>query len=193
RQALTDLEAPLERSRRASAAELDQLDAVAVRVLDERDHRLAVLHRARLADDLDALRAEAIARRVDVLHAEGDVAEAVSDIVRLRVPVVGELEHGVRRLVAVADEREREAAAGKVVAAQELHPERARVERERLLEVVHPDHRVQHAHRAGLLFGSGPQTQDYRIAEAVARRAAGLPGAAARKLASDARPGPRRE
>ncbi len=49
-------------------------------------------------------------------------------------------------LRAVADEGERERAAGVVLLAQQLHPERLGVEAKRALEVTHPDHRVQDSH-----------------------------------------------
>ena len=74
------------------AAELDQLHLVAVRVLDERDRRAAVLHGARLTRHLRALRAQSLDRLVNPLDAERDVAIRGAEIVRVRVPVVGELE-----------------------------------------------------------------------------------------------------
>src|SRR5262249_35831791 len=134
----------------ASASLLYELDPVAVRVLGERDHGAAVLHGTGLTHDLATKGADALAGPVDVVGADRDVAESIAEIVVLRVPVVRELDDGRRRLVAVADEREREAARLVVAPAQELHAEHAGVERERLLEIVHPDHGVEHAHCANL-------------------------------------------
>src|SRR5207245_2620624 len=94
----------------AAPAELDQLDLVAVRVLDERDLGAPMLHRPGLAHDPGPLGPQLVARAVDVLDADRDVPEAGTDLVALRVPVVRELEDGVVALVAVADEGEREAA-----------------------------------------------------------------------------------
>src|SRR5215510_13626449 len=99
---------------------LDQLDPVAVRVLDEGDLGRAVLHGSGLAHDAGALLAELLAAAVDVVDAEGDVPEARADLVAVGVPVVGQLEDRRRLLLAaVPDEREREPAARIVVAAEE--------------------------------------------------------------------------
>src|SRR5262245_36160764 len=73
---------------------LDELDLVAVRILDERDDRPTVLHRAWLAHDLAATRADLLAHLVNVGRAKGHVSERVAELVAVRVPVVGELEHG---------------------------------------------------------------------------------------------------
>jgi hypothetical protein len=59
--------------------QLDELDLVAVRVLDEGDVRRAVLHRARLARDLRAALPERVAGRVEVVDAERDVDRWIVD------------------------------------------------------------------------------------------------------------------
>src|SRR5262249_24255295 len=61
--------------------QLDQLDLVAVRILDERDRRATVLHRSRLARDLHTCRAQLLDLRVDPVHAEREVAEPRADVV----------------------------------------------------------------------------------------------------------------
>src|SRR5258708_38884965 len=81
---------------------LDELDLVAVRVLDERDHAAAELHRARLERELPALRLHRLARLVDVGHAERDVDEAVAEVVRLSDPVVDELDHRLLAIISFA-------------------------------------------------------------------------------------------
>src|SRR5207237_4788618 len=128
--ALAAAAARARRSRACPSRALDELDLVAVRILDERDHAAAELHRAGLARDLAALRLHGLARLVDIGHAERDVAEAVAEIVGLRVPVVGELDHRLLALVAVAHEGERELAVGIVLAPQQLHAEHSGVEAE---------------------------------------------------------------
>src|SRR6059036_729129 len=100
---------------------LDQLDFVAGRVFDERDHRAAVLHRPGLTHDLDPFCLELGARLVDVIHAYGQVTESVAQLVTGRSPVIGQLNHRIVLLVAVADKRQSEFAAGVVLVAQELH------------------------------------------------------------------------
>src|SRR2546428_855443 len=144
----------------AAPAELDQLDLVAVGILDEGDLGAAVLHRPGLAHDPGPLGAQLVAGAIDVLDAERDVPEAGAELVELRVPVVRELEDGVVALVAVADEGEREAAVRVVLAAQEPHAEHVAVEAERALEVPDPQHGVEHAHGGTVpLAASARKTQ----------------------------------
>ncbi len=71
---------------------------------------------------------------------------AGADVVALDAVVVGELEHGVRALVAVADERQRVPLLGPVGLAQQLHAEHVRVEIDRPVEVADAQHRVQNPH-----------------------------------------------
>src|SRR2546429_41564 len=86
--------------RSSSAGLLDELDLVAVRILDEGDDAAAELHRAGLARDLAAARLYHLARLVRVGHRDRDVPEAVAEVVGLGVPVVRELDHRVLALVA---------------------------------------------------------------------------------------------
>ena len=65
------------------AAALDQLDLVAVRILDEGDHRGAALDGTRVARDLAALRAHGRACRGGVGHLDRDVAVAGAEVVAL--------------------------------------------------------------------------------------------------------------
>src|SRR4051794_9890152 len=67
---------------------VDQLDLVAVRILDEGDHGGAVLHRPGLAGNLPAALADFFARRVDVVDADGDVPVRAAELVARDTPVV---------------------------------------------------------------------------------------------------------
>src|SRR5262245_47903715 len=87
---------------------VDELDLVAGWVLDERDDGRSMLHRAWLADDLVAERTNLLAGTLDVVGPERDVPESITKIVALAIPIVGELDDGVRGLIAIADEAERE-------------------------------------------------------------------------------------
>src|SRR5580658_6069342 len=89
---------------------LDQLDFVTVGILDERDHRAAMLHRARVAHHPHALRLQIRARLVCVGHADREMPERIALVVALGAPVMGQLDDGVILLVAVADEGEGELA-----------------------------------------------------------------------------------
>ncbi len=72
------------------------------------------------------------------------MAEGRADRIGLLLaPIMGQLDRGVIGFVAVADEGQGEFPARIVVAAQQLHAEMAGVEIERLVEVEHPNHRVQ--------------------------------------------------
>ena len=71
---------------------------------------------------------------------------ASAEVVVIGFPVVGELDHRMGVLVAVTDEGEGEAARGIVLAAQQPHAENVAVKSQRLLQVAHPEHGVEHAH-----------------------------------------------
>ena len=103
-----------------------------------------MLHRPWRARDFDAVRFEALAGGVDVGHADRQVAETLAQRVRLLLPpVVGELDHRFVGFVAVADEGQRELAAGILLISQQLHAEQPSVEIDRFVEVEHADHGVQ--------------------------------------------------
>src|SRR5215813_8128440 len=88
-----------------AAVQLDQLDLVAVRILDERDRRAAVFHRSGLACHLDACGPQLLDLGVDAVHPEREVTEARPDVVPVGVPVVRELDDGLLGFRPVADER----------------------------------------------------------------------------------------
>src|SRR5690606_10328058 len=102
---------------------LDQLDLVAVRILDERDHRASALYRAGFAGDAAAGGAYALAGGGDVGHADRDMAVGRAQLVAVDAVVVGELEDRGIALVAIADEGERVALLRPLGAAQQLHAE----------------------------------------------------------------------
>jgi hypothetical protein len=74
-----------------------QFNLVAIGIFDESDGiaASAVLHGPRLPGYFYALGPQLITGLVDVGNAERNVAESVADIVRMRVPIVGELDDGV--------------------------------------------------------------------------------------------------
>ena len=75
---------------------LDQLDLVAVGILDEGDNGGAELHRSGRARDLAAGFGDLFAQAIDVRHADREMAEAAAQIVGLLlVPVVGQLDSAV--------------------------------------------------------------------------------------------------
>src|SRR5580692_8208904 len=87
----------------------DQLYLVAIGVIDKRDHRAAMRHRPGRARDLDAGLGEALAGRVDIGHADGEMAEPAAERVGLGLlPIMGQFDHRAVLLVAIADEGEGE-------------------------------------------------------------------------------------
>src|SRR5260370_3921424 len=131
---------------RLTGLSLDQLDLVAVGILDESDHRGAELDRTGRAHDLAGGLGDVLAHAVDIGHADGEMAETGAEFVGLLLaPVVGQLDGAVLALVAVADEGQGVLAGWNVALAQQLHAHRPGIEGERLVEILHADHRVQHA------------------------------------------------
>ncbi len=68
---------------------LDELDLVAVGILDEGDHAAAELHRPGLPRDLPAQLLHVLARLVGVRHRDGDVAEGIAEVVGPWCPSCG--------------------------------------------------------------------------------------------------------
>src|SRR5690349_16997182 len=131
---------------RGASATLDQLDLVAVGILDEGDDGGAELHRARRARDLDAFLAELVAGGIDVGDADGEMAEGRAERVGFfLVPGEGNRGAAAAGLAAIADEGERVAPLRHLALTQHLHAEEARVEVERFLQVEDAQHGVQHA------------------------------------------------
>src|SRR5262245_43594069 len=124
---------------------LDQLDLVAVRVFDKGDHRGAELDRPGRPRDLATGLGHLLAHARDVRHANSQMAESGAELVGFVAPIVGEFDDGMVLLIAVADERQGVLAFRDLALAQELHAHGAGVEGDRPVEVVHADHRVQHA------------------------------------------------
>src|SRR6476646_8321178 len=98
---------------------LNEFDLVSIRVFDECDDRLAMLHRARFAADLTAALTHFLASLVRVIHLHCDVPESVTHVVGLCVPVMRKLEDGCPVLIVVSDESIGETAIGIVRFAQE--------------------------------------------------------------------------
>src|SRR5215472_14097443 len=131
------------RSTRGSAT-LNELDLVAVGILDEGNDGGAEFHRTRRPRDLDAGWLETLAGGIDVGDADGEMAEGGADgIGLLLVPVVGELDHRAAVLAAVADESERVATVRHLALTQHLHAEKPGVEVERFLEIEDAQHGVK--------------------------------------------------
>src|SRR5581483_10393510 len=86
-----------------SAFALDELYLVAVRILDESNHRRPMLHGSGLARDPAAALPDFLASLVGVVDGDRDMTVAVAHVVFRGVPVVGKLDYRFIGLVAVSD------------------------------------------------------------------------------------------
>src|SRR3569623_466851 len=124
----------------------DQFELVTVRVLHESDHRAAMLHRPGLARHFAAALFDFVASGANIVHADGDMPKGVAELVLVHAPVVGELDHRLLALVAVADEGERALAVGIILAAQPVPADHCGGDRARAVEIADPEHGVQYVH-----------------------------------------------
>src|SRR5690606_11935098 len=103
-------------------AGLDQLDLVAVRILDEGDHGTAVLHRPGRARDLHTLLLQTLTGAIDIRHADRKMAETGAvGIVFLLAPIVSQLQDRMVCFVTIADEGQGEFASRIVLPPKNLH------------------------------------------------------------------------
>src|SRR3954466_14778779 len=124
-----------------AAVPLQDLDPVAVRVLDEEEPRHQATVAVELLDRLrgDAGLGQAPVLAVEVVHAEGDVAVAVAMRVGLGTALVqGQLDLEVGLGVAQVDQRE----AVEVEAVSHVQAQRGSVEGDRPVEIEDADHHV---------------------------------------------------
>src|SRR5207245_5633811 len=121
---------------------LDQLDLVAVGILDKRDFGSTEFHRSRLAHNIDAALLELGALLIDILDANREMAKGRPLIVALLAPIVCQLDYGAVFLRVVTDKGQCKFAAREIPLAQELHTQSLAVELERLVEVVDANHRM---------------------------------------------------
>src|ERR1700694_2871377 len=129
----------------------DELDLVAVGVLDERNHAGAALDRPRLARHLAALRPDRIAGLANIVDLDRHVPIGASQVVALDAIVVRQLEHGAALLGVVAHEGELVPLLGTVGGAQQLHAEHFGIEADRAVQVADAQHGVQDSH--GFILG----------------------------------------
>ena len=107
---------------------------------------------ARRTVDRHAAIHQALAGRVDIVDAVGEMTEVATTVVLLRIPVVGDLDHGCLALAGHLDvvgrgkEDQGEAPLLAVVTTDLHEPELVAVEVERLVEIAGADHRVQVSH-----------------------------------------------
>src|ERR1700691_2410569 len=103
-----------DRHNRLSA--LNQLNFIAVRVLDKGDYRGAMLHRTRLPGHLAAAFAHLVAGLGSVVDRDGNMAVTGANFVLLHPPIIGKFEYGFAVLVTITDKSEGKFAVRVVVA-----------------------------------------------------------------------------
>ena len=84
---------------------------------------------------------------VDVIDADGQVAEARAELVGVGAPVVGEFQDSGVLFIAVAHEGQGVGPTGIVLAAQQPHAQHLDVEAQGALQIAHPEHGVKQSHR----------------------------------------------
>ncbi len=107
-----------------------------------------MLHRPRLTHHPATLATDGGTGGADVVHPEGNVAIAITQLIGTGIPVVGELQHRLLRLRPVTQEGQGETAGGVVLAPQQLHAEHLGVEGDGLVQIPDPEHGVKHPHGA---------------------------------------------
>jgi hypothetical protein len=127
----------------------DQLDFVAVSIGNEGDNSAAVFHRSGFAYDFAAELFDPFAGGVDIFHFDGDVAEAVTQIVMVGIPVVCQFDHAMVDFVAVADKSQGEFAFGVILAAQQFHAEDMGIKFDGAVEIAGAEHGMEQAHGQG--------------------------------------------
>ena len=109
--------------RRQTLRALDQLDPIAVRILDKGDDRPAMRHRTSRPRDVDARRSKALAGLVDVRNTDRQMTKGTAQVIGLGLtPVMGQLDHGIAALVAVTDKGEGKLPGRIIAFAQQPHP-----------------------------------------------------------------------
>src|SRR5690554_4645422 len=134
-----------------------QFDLVAVGVFDEGEAAGDVHHGPGFAHDLAAGGLALFAGLVDIIHFDGDVTVAGTQVVAGSVPVVGQLQHGVLGFVTVADEGQGKTPFGVILAAQQGHAQYFGIEGDGFFQVAHAEHGVQNAHGVSPQVGSRQQ------------------------------------
>ena len=129
---------------------LDQLDPIAVRILDKRDDRPAMRHRTSRPRDLDARRSKALAGPVDIRNTDRQMTEGAAQTIGARPGPSYELARSPYwALVAVTDKGEGKLPGRIIAFAQQLHPKQVGIESQQRVEIADPDHRVQEAELVG--------------------------------------------
>ena len=140
-----------------------------------------MLHGAGLAHNLDTFCAKLLTGFVNIWHAEGDVSETVADIVRMRIPIVSELDDRIGFLRSVADEDVGKPTGLIVSFPQELHAEPIAIKLQALVEIIDSDHRINNFHGASFTLNSATD-----LAHRLGKPADGLfPAAARRAVGND--------
>src|SRR4029078_4852614 len=84
---------------------LDQLDCIAIRILNEGDDAAAMSHRSRRPGNLNPFPLEHLANAIDVWSPDREMPETAADLVRLLAPpVMSELDDGIVLFITITHE-----------------------------------------------------------------------------------------
>ncbi len=81
-----------------STSRPQQPDLIAVRVFHKHDNGRARIHGTGFADNLAAAGANLLHRLIDIIHLDGDMAEAIAQVIVIHPPVVSQFQHQGNRM-----------------------------------------------------------------------------------------------
>jgi len=106
----------------------------------------AMCHGARFAHDFRASGAELIAGLVDIVHAQSQMPESVSQIVKMSVPIIRQFHDRVIAFVAVTDKGQGELAGRLFAFAQQFHTQDITIKLDRFIQIIDSDHLMEKLH-----------------------------------------------
>src|SRR5699024_3213498 len=82
---------------------LDELDFIAVRILDKGNNSSAVFHRACFTDNVAAIVFDFVTSGIGIFYLNGNMAVPVAQIVGRGIPVIGELDNSAFAFLLITD------------------------------------------------------------------------------------------
>jgi hypothetical protein len=119
-----------------------------VRVSDKRDNSRTVLHGPCLPHNRPALFLDLGACGIRVINLNRQVPKRITQIVRLGIPIVSQLDNRAIFLIFIPNKRKRKLALRIIIATQHFHPEQLGIELDRAVEIADSKHGVKKAHCA---------------------------------------------
>lgn len=122
---------------------LNELDFVSVGVFDEGNDCSAMHHRTCFTNDFSAFFFNTFTRLVGVVDFNGNMSVGITQIILLRIPIVGQFQNRAVGFVAVTDEGKGKSAFGIVFSAEQFHAQNVLVKIEGFFEIAHAEHSME--------------------------------------------------